>query len=278
MSIAIQSQCTTRQGAGYGVGYWAPGLGLLLAAAVALLSLPGSLPYPADPNAPFDSMEMEAVSFILNPATPEPTQPTGHDEQAAPLFGMDTVPLSGGDVSEKWNRARVEIARELEAVARCRANQVCPPAEQKLIDLSSEGAGRSSRAKVGLINRAVDLAIGPTSDEAQWGVPDHWSAPFETFRSGRGDCEDYAIVKYAALLQAGIPSDDIKIVILKNAFPAEDHAVLAARVDGEWLILDNRTLTLVRDLDMTRAIPELVLDQQGVRRFVSKSRKDRATG
>ena len=274
MSIAIQSQCTTR----HGVGYWAPGLGPLLAAAVALLSLPGSPPYPVDPNAPFDSVETEAVSFILNPATPEPAQPAGNDEQATPLFGMDTVPLLGGDVSEKWNRARVEIARELEAVARCRVNQPCPPAAQKLIDLSSEGAGRSGRAKVGLINRAVDLAIGPTSDEAQWGVADHWSAPFETIRSGRGDCEDYAIVKYAALLEAGIPSDDIKIVILKNAFPAEDHAVLAARVDGEWLILDNRTLTLVRDSDIARAVPELVLDQGGVRRFVSRGRKDRATG
>ena len=274
MSIAIQSQCMAR----HGVGYWAPGFGLLLAAAVALLSPPGSPPYPVDPSASFDSVEIEAVSFIFNPPTPEPAQPAGNDEQATPLFGMDTVPLFGGDVSEKWNRARVEIARELEAVARCRVNQPCPPAAQKLIDLSSEGAGRSGRAKVGLINRAVDLAIGPTSDEAQWGVADHWSAPFETIRSGRGDCEDYAIVKYAALLEAGIPSDDIKIVILKNAFPAEDHAVLAARVDGEWLILDNRTLTLVRDLDVTRAVPELVLDREGVRRFVSKSRKDRATG
>ena len=69
-----------------------------------------------------------------------------------------------------------------------------------------------------------------------------------------------------------------QIQILKNAFPAEDHAVLAALVDGEWLILDNRTLALVRDSDITRAVPELVLDQEGVRRFVAKGRKDRATG
>jgi len=58
-------------------------------------------------------------------------------------------------------------------------------------------------ARVGLINRAVDLAITPTSDEAQWGVVDHWSPPFETLQTHRGDCEDYAIVKYVALLQAG---------------------------------------------------------------------------
>jgi len=62
----------------------------------------------------------------------------------------------------------------------------------------------------------------------------------------RGDCEDYAIVKYAALVEAGTSKDDVKIVVLKNVFPNEDHAVVAVRVDGQWLILDNRTLTLVR--------------------------------
>jgi phage-related protein len=42
---------------------------------------------------------------------------------------------------------------------------------------------------------------------------------------------------------------------------------VATRVDGQWLILDNRTLTLVRDTDVTRAIPQFVLDHEGVKRF-----------
>ena len=100
------------------------------------------------------------------------------------------------------------------------------------------------------------------------GVPDRWSAPLETLQSSRGDCEDYAIVKYAALLGAGISESDLKIVIFKNLLPKEDHAALAAHVDGQWLILDNRTMTLVSDTDVTRAIPEYVLDQNGVSRFV----------
>src|SRR5262249_53678947 len=148
----------------------------------------------------------------------------------------------------------------------------CPAVAQKLIVLSEEGAGREGRAKVGFINRAVDLAISPASDEAQWRVTDHWSGPLETLRSGRGDCEDYAIVKYAALGAAGIAESEMKIVILTNAFPNEDHAVLAVRVEGEWLILDNRRLALVRDTELTRATPKLVLDEAGVRRFVAKSR------
>jgi len=69
------------------------------------------------------------------------------------------------------------------------------------------------------------------------GRGDHWSPPFETLQSHRGDCEDYAIVKYVALLQAGLVTCDVKIVILRNLLPKEDHAVVAARVDGKWLIL-----------------------------------------
>jgi hypothetical protein len=51
-------------------------------------------------------------------------------------------------------------------------------------------------------------------------------------------------VKYGALLQAGLSRDDVKIVILQNLLPKEDHAIVAARVDGHWLILDNRRLAL----------------------------------
>jgi predicted transglutaminase-like cysteine proteinase len=139
----------------------------------------------------------------------------------AALFGMDTESLSGGEVLEKWSHARAEIARDLEALA---------------------------------ISR-----IGPARDDARWGVPDHWSAPFETIRSRRlrGLCDR----QIRRAVDGGLSKDDVKIVILKNTFPNEDHAVLAVRVDGEWLILDNRTLTLVRDRAVTRAILELVLDQ-----------------
>jgi predicted transglutaminase-like cysteine proteinase len=161
-------------------------------------------------------------------------------------------------------------------MAQCQAGKPCPAPAQKLINLILEGAGRSGRARVGVINRAVDLAISPVSDETQWGVPDHWSDPLETLQSSSGDCEDYAIVKYAALLAAGLPKDAVKIVVLRNRLPNEDHAVVAVTVDHQWLILDNRTLTLVRDSDVTRAIPEFVLDDQGVRRFVWSSRNRKA--
>jgi len=37
----------------------------------------------------------------------------------------------------------------------------------------------------------------------------------------------------------GLVHEDVRIVILRNVLPKEDHAAVAARVDGRWLILDN---------------------------------------
>ena len=112
---------------------------------------------------------------------------------------METEPVAG-EVAAKWRAVKADIDREQQVLSGCRAGEACPVVARELLDIVAEGAGRSGRARVGLINRAVDLAIIPTSDEAQWGVADHWSPPFETLQTRRGDCEDYAIVKYVALL------------------------------------------------------------------------------
>jgi predicted transglutaminase-like cysteine proteinase len=189
------------------------------------------------------------------------------EQQAIPLFGMATEPVFG-EVAAKWRAVKADIYREEGVLARCRAQLICPAAAQTLLDIVAEGAHHTGRVRVGRINRAVNLAIRPSSDEEQWGVEDRWSTPFETLQSRRGDCEDFAIVKYVALLEAGLPRDDVKMVILRNLFPYEDHAAVAARIDGQWIILDNRRLALVRDSDMVRSIPRFVLDENGVRRFV----------
>ncbi|WP_024513587.1 transglutaminase-like cysteine peptidase [Bradyrhizobium sp. Tv2a-2] len=191
--------------------------------------------------------------------------------EPAPLFGLTTEPVAG-QVGAKWRGVAADIEAELDVLARCRAGEACPDAALALMKIVDAGAGRNGLARVGLINRAVDLAITPTSDQAQWGVADRWSPPFETLATHRGDCEDYAIVKYAALLAAGVSRDDVKVVILHNLSHDEDHAVAAARVDGAWLILDNSKLALVRDTDMTGALPRFVLDAGGARRFVDAGR------
>jgi predicted transglutaminase-like cysteine proteinase len=105
------------------------------------------------------------------------------------------------------------------------------------------------------------------SDLAQWGVPDRWSSPLETFTTGRGDCEDYAIAKYVALTAAGVAAEDVRLVIVRDVAVGQDHAIVATRLDGNWIMLDNRWLRLVEDGDMRQVVPLFVLDNDGVKQF-----------
>jgi predicted transglutaminase-like cysteine proteinase len=249
-------------------------LGAGLVVGAFMLAVFAALP-PARPQlgnlVPFAG-DIEAATFIDDsPPTGRQDAAPGSHQQAAPIFGMETESVAG-EVAAKWHAVEADIDDEQRVLARCHMDAACPVIAQDLLDIVAKGSGRSGLARVGLINRAVDLAIAPASDEAQWGVADHWSPPFETLRTRRGDCEDYAIVKYVALLEAGLSRDDVKIVILRNLLPNEDHAVVAARVEGKWLILDNRRLALVRDSEMVRSIPEFVLDEDGARRFVPSNR------
>jgi len=254
------------------------GAGIIVGAcflAAAAAKLP-ELPQPGE-FVPFDPGYLEAAAFVDDSRqAARQDSATDSSRQAPPLFGMDTEPVIGA-LAAKWRAVEADIERERQVLARCRAQEACPVVAQDLLDIVAVGAGRSGLARVGWINRAVDLAIVPTSDEAQWGESDHWSPPFETLQTHRGDCEDYAIVKYVALLQAGLSHEDVKIVILRNLRPNEDHAAVAARVEGQWRILDNRRLALLRDTQMVGVIPEFVLDEDGTRRFVSSSRAGQAS-
>ena len=80
----------------------------------------------------------------------------------------------------------------------------CPGVARNFLAIVAAGRAQTGRGRIGVINRAINLAIRPMSDMAQWGVPDRWSAPLDTFTTGRGDCEDYAIAKYVALTEAGV--------------------------------------------------------------------------
>ena len=53
-------------------------------------------------------------------------------------------------------------------------------------------------------------------------------------------------------------------MIVRNIAANEDHAVVAVRNGGDWIVLDNRWLTLVKDVEMPRIVPLFVLDDAGV--------------
>ena len=188
-----------------------------------------------------------------------------HDEQHAikssePLFEVLTE-----DVSAKWADLQSRIQSEQETLAACRAGATnCPAAARRFLQIVELGRQHEGRARLAAINRSVNFSIKPVSDWAQYGVDDFWSAPLVTLSAGAGDCEDYAVVKYVALREAGIAPDDLRLLILYYPRRRTNHAVVAVHLGEEWLILDNSTLIMVNSSDARHYRPLFVLDHRGV--------------
>jgi predicted transglutaminase-like cysteine proteinase len=176
-------------------------------------------------------------------------------------FGIDVVPVTRGELVATWRHIESDIRVESGILARCRTStELCSSAAQQFLAIIAEGRARTGRARIAVINRAINLAIQPQASA-------RWSAPVDTLSTGRGDCKDYAIAKYVALLEAGIAEDDVSLVILRDLAVGENHAVVAVRFDGGWIVLDNRWFTLVEDVEMRRVVPLFALTHDGVKLY-----------
>jgi predicted transglutaminase-like cysteine proteinase len=190
-------------------------------------------------------------------------------KKSAEPFGLLAERLSGGGLLDKWLGVQRRLDDELVQIALCEGDRdgCVSPAAVKFLAIVDDARLREGRARLGEINRAINLAIRPMSDLAQYGEIDVWSSPLVTFANGAGDCEDYAIAKFVALRQAGISPDDLRIVIMHDTIRGEDHAVAAARLDGRWLTLDNRRMAMVEDQDVRNYRPTFVIDRYGVMKY-----------
>jgi predicted transglutaminase-like cysteine proteinase len=184
-------------------------------------------------------------------------------------FGLFASALSYGGLREKWLGVERKLDDERVQLALCDGDRerCVSPAALQLLAIVDGARAREGRARLGEINRAINLAIRPMSDLAQYGAVDVWSSPLITFASGAGDCEDYAIAKFAALRLAGISPEDLRIVVMHDTISGEDHAVTAARLDGHWLMLDNRRMAMIEDAYVRNYRPTFVIDQYGVMKY-----------
>ena len=184
-------------------------------------------------------------------------------------FGLSTATVAKGAVLDKWLNVEREVDDERLVLKLCEENRAScqSPAALQFLAIVDNGRSLAGRARLGEINRAINLKLKPKSDLALYGTDDVWSAPLATLAIGAGDCEDYAIAKFVALQEAGVSPDDLRIVILRDDRREEDHAVVAARLDGNWLMLDNRHMVMVEDQQVRRYRPLFLVDRDGVKLY-----------
>jgi predicted transglutaminase-like cysteine proteinase len=181
---------------------------ILIAAVVALLGVCGST------NA--------AAAIKLD-------QPTG-------LFGSRELHSTNLQMFPKW---RDLLARYAEDKRRCQT-AACGKEWRTLIERLR---GDDRMAQLRVLNEALNKK--PYVDDiANWGKADYWETPFQFLHRG-GDCEDFAIAKYFALAELGVPADDMRIVVVQDRNLGIAHAILVVSAVGKSWVLDNQISKVV---------------------------------
>ncbi|GJE26053.1 transglutaminase-like cysteine peptidase [Methylobacterium organophilum] len=89
---------------------------------------------------------------------------------------------------------------------------------------------------VNAVNRRINRSIEAVTDPEHWGRPDHW----DLAEDGRGDCEDFQLLKRRLLADAGLPRRAMRMTVVIDE-KGEGHAVLTLLTDRGEFILDNKT-------------------------------------
>jgi predicted transglutaminase-like cysteine proteinase len=90
------------------------------------------------------------------------------------------------------------------------------------------------------VNRRVNVRIKPITDKDHWGLVDRWEFPDD----GKGDCEDFQLLKRRMLVERGLPRRAMRMTVVIDEL-GEGHAVLMVRTDRGDFILDNKTSSVL---------------------------------
>ncbi|MEX0590463.1 MAG: transglutaminase-like cysteine peptidase, partial [Xanthobacteraceae bacterium] len=184
-------------------------------------------------------------------------------------FGLYAFRAPDGLLWMKWRDLEADLKGEAQALADCRATKICSEGAAHYLAIVEEIRAKSDRAQLETANRLVNGALRYVSDAEQHGISDRWQAPLQALAAGRGDCEEYAIAKYAALREAGVPEADLRLVLVRDTAIRIDHAVLAARFAGRWVVLDNRRGAVAETEDLRHYQPLYALAEDGVKLFAA---------
>lgn len=137
--------------------------------------------------------------------------------------------------------------------------------------------------KLKRINDFINQKIAFEDDHSVWDQSDYWATPLETIGQGRGDCEDFAIIKYVSLRRAGIASDKLRLIYVKAALKTPDgpiqvaHMVLAyyASPNAEPVLLDNLEPRILPASKRSDLKPVFSFNSAGI--FAGVSGKEKAS-
>ena len=150
------------------------------------------------------------------------------------LAGMLPLVLAAADTGRMEDIARARYGEAVAAVVR--------DWRSLLGDTDTDELERLAR-----VNTFFNRRLRFDDDSVVWKEPDYWATPLESLARGAGDCEDFAIAKYASLLVAGVPSERLRLIYVRARIGGPQSTLSQAHMvvgyyptpDAEPLILDN---------------------------------------
>lgn len=120
------------------------------------------------------------------------------------------------------------------------------------------------------VNAFFDEHIQYATDDIVFKEKDYWATPSELFGYSRGDCEDYAIAKYVALLHLGIDSSKLRLIYVKakigRSRVTQAHMVLGYydSPSSDPLVLDSLVSNVLPGSQRTDLIPVFSFNDSGI--------------
>lgn len=156
------------------------------------------------------------------------------------VFGSLEFVTNAEAGTEQWHRVQKRITSERQLYDACDAGKKsCPAYLAKWRNNLHDWKNSNQASQLELVNAWVNSTIHYTDDQVVFGRADYWASPAESLK-GRGDCEDYAIAKYASLKGLGFNEDRLRIIIVDDTRKNLGHAVLSVSMDDGIYILDNQ--------------------------------------
>ncbi|KUM27356.1 transglutaminase [Mesorhizobium loti] len=164
------------------------------------------------------------------------------------VFGSVALSMRNFPVAARW-------APVYKAILDCTQGSACDRKNAAFAGIIDIASAKGFRDKLAFVNSSINRLIAYRKDSVVYGKLDYWAKPSEILEHRAGDCEDFAILKMAALLRAGIPAQSMSLVVLQDRRRKFFHAVLSVSTGSGAFILDSLSNNVAMDRDLPDYVP-----------------------
>lgn len=171
------------------------------------------------------------------------------------IFGSLQLRTPTHRFRESWQAVLGRVERERALYSLCEsASPHCPPKLTEWRRIVETMHGLPPLEQLKRVNKAINGLVKYADDVNVFGKRDYWASPVE-FVSGRGDCEDYAILKFLTLLELGFDNDQLRVAVVRDRRRRVLHAVLTVSLDGRVYVLDSLYSAVVEHQHVLKYAP-----------------------